>query len=306
MKRITLLCAGTIAVLCSFLAHANANNTQLNRINHFFDSADNYTLVLKHSTEFPKLTITTHTVQPGDNYWKIAKAHNVNIDTLIAANPYWTDLIAKSGEEVIIPSRKGVLLYIEDTADISKIAELFGSEPSEIEVQRFPTYFAYMKQFTNNPLPIAVFIPDKKPLADILTDELAEEYLLREKFRSPLGGRLSSHYGMRKHPIFQRNRFHNGLDIAARRGTYVGAARDGVVAATGWMGGYGKAVIIVHDDGFKTLYGHLSVISVRQGARVKTGQLIGRVGSTGYSTGPHLHFTVWQNGRLLNPLKILW
>ena len=119
MKKIIILCAGAIVFLYSI--QAQASTTQLNRIDHFFDSADNYTLVLKHSTEFPKLTITTHTIQPGDNYWKIAKAHNINIDTLIAANPYWTDLVAVTGDEIIIPSRKGVLLYIEDTADIGKM-----------------------------------------------------------------------------------------------------------------------------------------------------------------------------------------
>jgi len=304
MKKIATLCLGTMLLLCAF--EAQASTASLNKIDHFFTSVDNYTMVLKHSTEFPDLTITTHTVQPGDNYWKIARAHNVNIDTLIAANPYWTDLVAVTGEEVIIPSRKGVLLYVEDTAEIEKIAEIFGAKPSEIEVQRIPGYFSYMKQFTDNPLPIALFIPDKKPIIDMLTDELAEEYALREQFRSPLGGRLSSHFGMRHHPIFQRNQFHNGLDIAAKQGTYVGAARDGVVAATGWMGGYGKAVIIVHDDGFKTLYGHLSQISIRQGAHVKAGQLVGRVGSTGFSTGPHLHFTLWRNERLINPMKVLW
>jgi len=304
MKKIATLCIGTMMVLCAF--EARASTGALNKIDHFFSSVDNYTLVLKHSTEFPTLSITTHTVQPGDNYWKIAKAHNVNIDTLIAANPYWTDLVAATGEEVVIPSKKGVLLYVEDTAEIEKIAEIFGAEPSDIEVQRIPGYFSYMKQFTDNPLPIALFIPDKKPIIDMLTDELAEEYALREQFRSPLGGRLSSHFGMRHHPIFQRNQFHNGLDIAAKQGTYVGAARDGVVAATGWMGGYGKAVIIVHDDGYKTLYGHLSQISIRQGVHVKAGQLIGRVGSTGYSTGPHLHFTLWRNERLINPMKVLW
>ena len=79
-----------------------------------------------------------------------------------------------------------------------------------------------------------------------------------------------------------------------------------VVEDTGWMGGYGKAVIINHQNGYKTLYGHLSAICTRPGAKVKPGTFIGRVGSTGWSTGPHLHFTVWHNGQLVNPMNLLW
>jgi murein DD-endopeptidase MepM/ murein hydrolase activator NlpD len=72
------------------------------------------------------------------------------------------------------------------------------------------------------------------------------------------------------------------------------------------MGGYGKAVIINHSQGYRTLYGHLSVIYVRPGQRVNPGRLVGKVGSTGWSTGPHLHFTIWHNGRLINPMQVLW
>ena len=89
-------------------------------------------------------------------------------------------------------------------------------------------------------------------------------------------------------------------------GTAVGAACGGVVEDAGWMGGYGKAVIVNHQNGYKTLYGHLSQICTRPGAKVKPGSFIGRVGSTGWSTGPHLHFTLWHNGQLVNPMNILW
>jgi len=139
-----------------------------------------------------------------------------------------------------------------------------------------------------------------------MTNKMAKQFEVREMFRSPLGGRLSSFYGRRNHPIFRKRSFHNGIDIATRYYTAVGAARAGRVTSAGWMGGFGKAIIIQHDKGYRTLYGHLSRINVRNGQYVKAGRIIGRVGSTGFSTGPHLHFTMWKNKKLINPLKVLW
>ncbi|MCL2204489.1 MAG: peptidoglycan DD-metalloendopeptidase family protein [Defluviitaleaceae bacterium] len=117
---------------------------------------------------------------------------------------------------------------------------------------------------------------------------------------------ISSPYGNRPNPFNRRQtQFHSGIDIAGRgiMGANVVAARDGFVsrAATGWNGGYGTMIIIEHGNGLSTLYAHLSAILVREGQEVFAGQVIGRVGSTGNSTGPHLHFEVRQNNRHTNP-----
>jgi murein DD-endopeptidase MepM/ murein hydrolase activator NlpD len=121
------------------------------------------------------------------------------------------------------------------------------------------------------------------------------------RFLLPARGVLTSGFGYRWHPIFRIRRMHTGIDIAAPRGTPVMAAASGGVLYTGWFGGYGKIVVLDHGGGVSTLYGHLSAILVPKGRRVTRGQVIGRVGSTGYSTGPHVHFEVRINGRPVDP-----
>lgn len=120
----------------------------------------------------------------------------------------------------------------------------------------------------------------------------------------PLNGRLTSSFGMRRHPVLGYARMHKGLDIAAPHGSPIRAAMDGVVTMAGRAGGYGNFVKLSHGSGYVTGYGHMSRIAVRNGARVSRGQIIGYVGSTGISTGPHLHYEVWQNGRAVNPRGI--
>ncbi|MBM3469815.1 MAG: hypothetical protein FJX73_03375 [Armatimonadetes bacterium] len=117
----------------------------------------------------------------------------------------------------------------------------------------------------------------------------------------PLRGPVTSRFGFRRHPLFRRHHFHTGVDISAPRGTPVPAAHAGKVLFAGWYGGYGKLVILDHGDGVSTLYGHLSRISVKTGQNVSRRQVIGYVGSTGYSTGPHLHYEIRRNGRPINP-----
>lgn len=125
-------------------------------------------------------------------------------------------------------------------------------------------------------------------------------------FLRPVGGPITSPFGWRQHPIFGSRTFHSGIDIGAASGTPVKAANSGNVVYVGWYGGYGKVVIINHGNyngkPTSTLYAHLSSYSVSNGTSVSKGQIIGHVGTTGYSTGPHLHFEVRLNGSPVNPL----
>lgn len=148
----------------------------------------------------------------------------------------------------------------------------------------------------------AGYVADRASYYGTKAYEWAKENLIK----APLASftRISSEFGRRFHPIKKTWRHHSGVDYAARHGTPVMAAGDGVVKSAGWNGGYGYAVVITHPSGTETLYGHLSSYSVRDGQRVTAGAPIGKVGSTGQSTGPHLHYEVRRGGRPVNPLQV--
>lgn len=122
--------------------------------------------------------------------------------------------------------------------------------------------------------------------------------------QAPVEGAVTDGFGWRTHPITGEQQFHSGIDIGAGMGTPVGAAGMGEVTTAGWYGGYGNAVIIDHGNGLSSLYGHLSSILCSVGDLVSAGQTIGLVGSTGNSTGPHLHFEVTQDGSPIDPSSI--
>jgi murein DD-endopeptidase MepM/ murein hydrolase activator NlpD len=121
------------------------------------------------------------------------------------------------------------------------------------------------------------------------------------RFVMPVSGPITSPFGYRYHPILHVYKLHTGIDIGAAWGTPVHAAADGVVVQAGWLGAYGNGIVIAHGDGLATLYGHLSQIEVIEGQEVTPETEIGRVGSTGLSTGPHLHFEVRRYGTPIPP-----
>ena len=125
--------------------------------------------------------------------------------------------------------------------------------------------------------------------------------------KTPINGaRLSSKFGMRKHPIDGFNKMHKGTDFAAPLGTPIMASGDGKIKKAGWCGGGGNCIVIKHNSTYQTVYAHMSKFGrgIKKGKRVKQGQVIGYVGSTGLSTGPHLHYEVIENGRKVNSQKL--
>jgi len=154
----------------------------------------------------------------------------------------------------------------------------------------------------------AAILRDGKPRRQLLRwgkegrfYDAAGEGEMREGLVAPVPGAIISRYGMRRHPILGYRRMHSGLDFRAAHGTPIYAATDGTVQSAGRNGGYGNYVRLSHGGGLGTGYAHMSRIAVRSGASVKRGQVIGYVGSTGLSTGPHLHYEMYRGGKKIDP-----
>lgn len=121
----------------------------------------------------------------------------------------------------------------------------------------------------------------------------------------PAGGKISSGFGMREHPRYGGRKFHTGIDITVPRGTPLHATADGVVSFADRSGGSGNIVVIEHGQGLSTVYAHNTKNAVKAGQAVKRGEVIAYSGSTGVSTGPHVHYEVWRNGQSVNPAPFL-
>lgn len=117
----------------------------------------------------------------------------------------------------------------------------------------------------------------------------------------PVDGRLSSGFGMRIHPKYGGRKFHSGIDLTAPSGTPIRATGDGIISYSGWSKGNGNIVVIEHGHGFSSVYAHNKVNKVKVGQTVKRGEEIATIGSTGVSTGPHVHYEVWKKGEAVNP-----
>jgi murein DD-endopeptidase MepM/ murein hydrolase activator NlpD len=135
------------------------------------------------------------------------------------------------------------------------------------------------------------------------TGKSAKKFLVRKPLPD---GILRSAFGVRKHPILGYAKMHTGVDWAAPHGTQIFAAGNGVVDKVGWEGGYGKYVRVKHNNGYETAYGHMTAFAkgIEPGVKVRQGQVIGFVGSTGLSTGAHVHYEIMVNGRFVDPMRI--
>ncbi len=121
----------------------------------------------------------------------------------------------------------------------------------------------------------------------------------------PVPGDISSPFGMREHPTSGKDDFHSGIDLAISPGTPVKATADGIVSYSGWHGGSGNLVGLEHGHGFSTFYAHNKSTVVNIGQKVRRGDIIGYSGTTGNSTGPHVHYEIWKDGKAINPAAYL-
>jgi murein DD-endopeptidase MepM/ murein hydrolase activator NlpD len=240
----------------------------------------------------PSLKTLNYVVKKGDSLFGISHRFNVSVDAIITANNLKNAQYIKIGTELEVPTVSGIFYTVKRGDSLSSLSSRYGVSVNEIaDVNDLSSSVIQVKQ--------RLFIPG----GSLSTWERAEA--LGNIFKNPVKGRLTSKVGFRIDPFTKKPALHAGIDLANRIGTSVRAAQYGRVIYTGYRGNYGKSVIIIHPQGYKTLYAHLNKINVKKGQTVQQGEQIGQLGNSGRSTGPHLHFEVYQNGRLLDPLKVV-
>ncbi len=236
-----------------------------------------------------RVQIIKHEVKPGESIWRLAKKYNVSIATIVNANKIKEKAVIQPGDNLRIPDRTGVFHKTAKKENLEELARRYKVSPEAVK---------RANGIAGNLLPPGkeVFLPGAKPLPEI-------QYVKQKVFAWPIRAknRLTSGFGWRVHPITGSRAFHTGIDIGAATGTPILAAADGVVVFSGDGGSYGNMVILRHKNGLYTVYGHASKLIARKGKYVKRGQKIALVGSTGASTGPHLHFEVKGTEKHVNP-----
>jgi len=243
------------------------------------------------------ITYQTYRVKAGDMIGFIADAFDVTQDTIISVNNIKQSRLIQPGQYLKIPSMPGIIYTVKKNGETPQtIAEKYKVNAEKCASANYVSLDTELKAGTS------LFVPDAE------LDWATRQEINGDLFKKPLHARywLSSNYGWRNSPFNAGARtFHGGIDMAVSAGTPIYAALDGTVTAVGYNATYGNYVIITHHSGYKTLYGHMKSTACRKGNFVYTNTVIGYVGSTGMSTGPHLHFTVYKNGKTINPLTVL-
>jgi murein DD-endopeptidase MepM/ murein hydrolase activator NlpD len=272
-------------------------------------------LVTQAATAMPDEALVI--VQQGQTLWSIAQRHGVTVEVLAAANGLGEDEIIQVGQPLVIPGGAvGPTWAVLPTGTRALPPPARVAKPFTARVREGETLWEIAQAYgiSVDSIVDANGLGDGDPIrtgqqliipgsaGDVLRRVVSTRGLaasIAQSFVWPARGPLSSRFGWRVHG------HHNGIDIAAPRGSPIHVARAGQVVFAGWYFGYGLAVIVDHGDGVSTIYGHASKLLVPIGEVVAAGQVIALVGSTGASTGPHLHFELRVNGRPLNPMHYL-
>jgi len=238
------------------------------------------------------LTFSSYTMEKGDIIGRIAIRTGLNEDSIISVNDIKNTRLMQIGQVIRIPNQDGIYYSVKSGETLETIAEKYNTTVAHIKTAN--------ELFSDTvSVNTSLFIPGAK------LDWTYRQEINGDLFIWPTSGRISSPYGYRIAPFAGVRMFHTGVDIAAPMGSPIKAAMAGRVTQVGNDESWGNFVVISHHSGYRTFYAHMSVVRVKEGAYVETGGRIGDVGSTGLSTGPHVHFTVYKNGVTVNPLSLM-
>jgi murein DD-endopeptidase MepM/ murein hydrolase activator NlpD len=241
------------------------------------------------------LTVYRYVPREGDDIFSLAARCNIPYSALASLNRLNHPTMLATGKPLLLPSMPGIFVPKEPVSDLERL--LASSHPFSPEED---SCLLAIGETAGEGTAFYFF-----PGSEFNTTERA--FFLNTGFRFPLRTyRLTSRFGMRNNPVTGNLRFHQGMDLAAPAGTEVYAAGDGTVTEIGNDPVYGNYIIIKHGGDWASLYGHLQKVGTTLQSTVKSGMLIGWVGSTGQSTGPHLHFELRQNGKARDPDKYLF
>lgn len=235
---------------------------------------------------------TDYKVLKGDSISRIAASYDLSMDAVIASNNIARARALREGETLRIPNMDGIPITVRRGDTLGAIGANYGVPVTAI----LDANDLASETLTEGSV---LFIPGAKMKGEELRAVIGDLFIY------PVRGRLSSPFGWRSDPISGERRYHAAIDLAANMGTPVKAAMDGRVTSVGFNSTYGNYLILTHSGGYQTMYAHLSTVGVEKGQYMAQGREIGKVGSTGYSTGPHLHFAIYKNNRSLNPLDYL-
>jgi murein DD-endopeptidase MepM/ murein hydrolase activator NlpD len=250
------------------------------------------------------LTVRSHKVRRGESLGALAHRYGISPETIRSYNALEKTTITP-GMKILIPSRDGLRVKMARGVTLGDLARQHRVRLSDI----------VDANSLSNPDAVKaggwVFLPGARaprpgtrPRNSEAGKKAVGNRTWSNAFQWPVaGGRLSSYFGYRRHPINHRILFHRGIDIAAPSGSNVSAVKGGVIAFSGRRGGYGYVVDVRHPDGTTTRYAHNSKLLVRSGQKVRAGQSIAKVGSTGHSTGPHVHLEVIRRNERIDPLR---
>lgn len=236
-----------------------------------------------------------YTVQKGDCLWSIAENFNVDVDLLALANDLGTEEVLQENTELIIPEDNKIRYTVSRGETLWGLAEKFNTTVQSLVKENGSAILDTLATDQEIVIPVQESVDEtnQNQSSPVIGGSIPELDAW------PVMGTLSSGFGKRW------GRMHKGVDIAADTGEPIKAVEDGVVVFAGNRGTYGKAVIINHGDGFRSLYAHASKLMVSPGERVEEGQVIAEVGNTGRSTGPHLHLELLYKGQPVDPQKYL-